>query len=71
MQMDCVVVASHVEDCECGSIVMKVWQYNRQGISGVTREGLEGELVQLFPDIARKGMKLETWYYDDIAGEVS
>ena len=37
----------------------------------MTREGLEGELVQLFPDIARKGMKLETWYYDDIAGEVS
>ena len=68
MQMDRVVVALHVEDCECGSIVKKVWRYNRQGISSV---GLEGELVQLFPDIARKGMKLETWYYDDIAGEVS
>lgn len=36
-----------------------------------TRSVVEDELVQLFPDISRRGLKLNLWYEDDIAGDVS
>ena len=40
-------------------------------LSSYSRKKVESELIQLFPDIARKGLKLKIWYLDDLAGEVS
>ena len=39
-------------------------------ISEYEQAAVEAELVQLFPDVSRKGLKLEMWYEDDLAGKV-
>ena len=36
--------------------------------SSYTRGVVETELVQLFPNISRRGLKLNLWYVDDLAG---
>ena len=37
--------------------------------SSYTRGVVETELVRLFPNISRRGLKLNLWYADDLAGE--
>jgi len=51
--------------------VRKVWRFQPELINDYTRSIVEDELVQLFPDISRRGLKLNLWYEDDIAGDVS
>ena len=51
--------------------IKKVWRFDVNRITEYSRKKAESELVQLFPDIARKGLKLKMWYLDDLAGEVS
>ena len=65
--MERFIVCLHVGSCET---VKKVWQFDVNRITEYTRKKVESELVQLFPDIARKGLKLKMWYLDDLAGEV-
>jgi len=36
-----------------------------------TRAIVKDQLVQLFPDISSRSLKLNLWYEDDIAGDVS
>lgn len=66
--MERVVVCLHVGSC---NIIKKVWRFDVNRITQYSRKKVESELVQLFPDIARKGLKLKIWYVDDLAGEVS
>ena len=66
--MERVVVCLHVGSCET---IKKVWRFDVNRITEYSRKKAERELVQLFPDIARKGLKLKMWYLDDPAGEVS
>ena len=66
--MERVVVCLHVGSCET---IKKVWRFDVNMITEYSRKKAESELVQLFPDIARKGLKLKMWYLDDLAGEVS
>ena len=51
--------------------VTKIWRFYVNRISDYTRRSVEADLIQLFPDIARKGLKLRMWYIDELAGEVS
>jgi len=62
-----VVVCLHVGE----NTVTKVWRFDTNRIAEYTRQIVEDDLVSLFPDIARKKLKLKMWYVDDLAGEVS
>ena len=66
--MERVVVRLHVGSCDT---IKKVWRFDVDRITQYSRKKVESELIQLFPDIARKGLKLKIWYVDDLAGEVS
>ena len=68
--MERVVVQLHVGDSP-EAVVKKVWRFDTSIIEQYDRGGVEAELVQLFPDVARKGLKFDLWYVDDLAGEVS
>ena len=66
--MERVVACLHVGSCE--TILRRCGDLMSIGLrSTVVRR--QSELVQLFPDIARKGLKQKMWYLDDLAGEVS
>ena len=62
-----VVVCLHVG----ANTVTKVWKFDINRITDYTRKSVENNLIQLFPDIVRKRLKLRMWYLDDLAGEVS
>lgn len=53
------------------STATKIWRFDVNRIVDYTRRSVEADLIQLFPDIARKGLKLRMWYVDEFAGEVS
>ena len=36
-----------------------------------TRASVQADVVERFPDIQQRGLQLELWYTDDLAGEVS
>ena len=54
------------------AIVKKVWRFSKseEDIISYTRLLVQQELIQLFPDINRKGLKLEMWYTDALVGDV-
>ena len=51
--------------------VTKMWRFDVSRITDYTCKSVKTDLIQLFPDIARKGLKLRMWYVDELAGEVS
>ena len=55
---------------EPGSVVKKVWRFDTTSIKHYSRVAVQAELVQLFPDVSRRGLKFDMWYEDDLAGEV-
>ena len=48
----------------------KVWQFNHQTIGSYTRENIQ-EFLKLSPEVVRRQLNFEVWYYDDIAREVN
>ena len=64
--MERVVVVLHIGSAD----VRKVWRFDTNSIKQYVRAGVEAELVELFPDVARKGLKFDLWYEDDLAGKV-
>ena len=65
--MSIVVVQLHVGDSP-EAVVKKVWRFDASNIEQYDREAVEAELVQ---HVARKGLKFDLWYVDNLAGEVS
>ena len=51
--MERVVVQLHVGDSP-EAVVKKVWRFDTSNIEQYDRGAVEAELVQLFPDVARK-----------------
>ena len=51
-------------------VVKKVWRFDPSRIAHYSRAIVEDEISQLFPDISRKGFRLNLWYEDDITGKV-
>lgn len=70
IDMERVVVLLHVSSDSGGAGVKKVWRFDTSRIENYTRASVEAELVQLFPDVARKELKFNLWYEDDLAGKV-
>ena len=58
--MERVVICLHVGSCET---IKKVWRFDVNRITEYSRKKAESELVQLFPDIARKGYYYYYYYY--------
>ena len=50
--------------------VRKVWRFDSSQRSTYTRKRIEEELLSLFPDVERKGLRFEVFYEDDLVGEV-
>ena len=53
--MERVVVQLHVGDSPEAVVKKKVWRFDTSNIEQYDRGAVEAELVQLFPDVARKG----------------
>ena len=62
--MERVVVQLHVGDSP-EAVVKKVWRFDASNIEQYDREAVEAELVQ---HVARKGLKFDLWYVDNLAG---
>ena len=56
--MERVVVQLHAGDSP-EAVVKKVWRFDTSNIEQYDRGAVEAELVQLFPDVARKGLKFD------------
>lgn len=61
----------YVGDSTEAVVVKKVWRFDPRRIEQYDRAGVEAELVELFPDVARRGLRFDLSYVDDLAGEVS
>ena len=60
--------ATKLQSCP-QAVVKKVWRFDTCNIEQYDCRAVEAELVQLFPDVARKVLKFDLWYVDDLAGE--
>lgn len=69
--MERVAVKLHLGERETGPLVTKVWRFHADKVCDATRASVQEELVQLFPDVSRRGLKFNLWYLDELAGEVS
>jgi len=67
LAMERAVICLHVG----AGTVTKMWRFDVSRITDYTCKSVETNLIQLFPDIARKGLKLRMWYVDKLAGKVS
>ena len=61
-----IVVKLHVG----GDVVRKVWRYCSADIEDSTKTDVEGAVLELYPAIKKKGLRLKFWYYDTLAGKV-
>ena len=65
---DCVEVAIHLQEGDTKTI--KALRFDGDQLPGYTRERVEQEILELFPHIEKKGLRLRMHYYDDLAGKV-
>ena len=52
-------------------LVQKVWRFDERSIEAYGRERVEHELVELFPLIKSKGLRLELSYEDSRVGKLT
>ena len=52
-------------------LVQKVWRFDERSIEAYGRERVEHDLVELFPLIKSKGLRLELSYEDSLVGKVT
>ena len=48
----------------------KIWRFSVDLVQSYTKTQLEEEIECLFPHIKEKGLKLQLYHYDDLAGKV-
>ena len=53
-----------------GKKAVKVWRFNLDETENVTLEGMEEEILPLFPDIQARGHGLQFKYRDSFAGTI-
>ena len=61
-----VVVKFHIGS----NVVRKVWRFMRSDVDDYTRADVERAMLELYPDVRAKGLRLEIWYHDSLAGKV-
>ena len=53
-----------------GKVIRKVWRYDDNTIAEYSRDGVEQELLALFPTLKSKGLRIEISYEDSLVGIV-
>ena len=48
----------------------KVWRFNVDSVQQYSRDVVEAEIISLFPHIQAKGLRLNLFHFDEIAGKV-
>ena len=48
----------------------KVWRFDADTIRRYSRDAVEAEVISLFPHIQAKGLRLNLFHFDEIAGRV-
>ena len=48
----------------------KVWRFNADAIHQYSRNVVEAEVISLFPHVQAKGLRLNLFHFDEIAGTV-
>ena len=48
----------------------KVWRFNTDVIHQYSRDVVEAEIISLFPQVQAKGLRLNFFHFDEIAGRV-
>lgn len=48
----------------------KVWRFKLQNIDGYTLKGVELQLLELFPEVKKKGLSLKLSYHDSFVGTI-
>ena len=61
-----VVVKFHIGS----NVVRKVWRFMEPDVDDYTRVDVERALLELYPDLKSKGLRLSMWYHDSLAGKV-
>ena len=61
-----VVVKFHIGS----DVVRKVWRFMRSDVDDYTRANVERAVLELYPDLKAKGLRLKMWYHDSLAGKV-
>ena len=51
-------------------VVRKVWGFMRSDVDDYTRTDVERAVLELYPDLKAKGLRLKMWYHDSLAGKV-
>ena len=51
-------------------VVRKVWRFMRSDVDDYTRTNVERAVLELYPDLKAKGLRLKMWYHDSLAGKV-
>ena len=69
-------MACCVKICVClvqgGEIsARKVWRFDGSDIDGYCVEGIERELLELFPKVKSSGLRLDLTYEDELVGDVN
>ena len=52
-------VQLHLVDRGTGPIVTKVWRFDGENVCNATRASVQEELVELFPDVSRRGPEIQ------------
>ena len=61
-----VVVKFHIGT----DVVRKVWRFMRSDVDDYTKSDVERAVLELYPDLKAKGLRLKMWYHDSLAGKV-
>ena len=57
----------HVGD----AAVVKLWRFDPSKIVEYSRNEVEAMLIDLFPDVQKKGLCLEMYYEDELVGKIT
>ena len=65
--MEKLKVILHVGD----TAVVKLWRFDASKIAEYTRNDVEAMIVDLYPDVKKKGLRLDMYYEDELVGKVT
>ena len=65
--MEKLKVILHVGD----AAVVKLWRFDPSKIVEYSRNEVEAMLIDLFPDVQKKRLRLEMYYEDELVGKIT
>ena len=65
--MEKLKVILHVGD----TAIVKLWRFDPSKIVEYSRNEVEAMLIGLYPDVQKKGLRLEMYYEDELVGKIT